>query len=403
MNPDLTFGLKLVASFAIGYFAWGGESIVVAPLVVMVWAWAKNKLQAGFIAFAYYLAGSRSVPAAAEVFFGESADVWLGPALWVGSAFILALVWGLAWGKKWIALRLLLALVVVSVPPVGMVGWLNPALGAASLFPGLGLMSFVLGISAMATLASFVRRKVRSWLKVSTASILSALAYFFTGTGGLPQAPDGWVAVQTNSGPPPNGFVEKLVRNTEIAKTVFASIRDGGKVIVLPEQHAGQWDKHSKIFFESSLGALLRETGASLIFGAATSHPEKDGKTFNSAMIYDGWEWDEFRARVVVPFSMYRPWSKTEGVEIEFSDGLKIVRDNVVAFSMCYEDMMIWPMVASALKDSPSVIISMVNGWWVESSGADLVQRQHIEAWSKIMGVPLVRSVNGSGEKEKDS
>src|SRR5207237_9452435 len=65
--------------------------------------------------------------------------------IWSGSWFLLSLPWTLAWtsdrhSQYW--WRVLLASLAGIVPPLGLIGFISPVVGAGYLFPGTGWFGF---------------------------------------------------------------------------------------------------------------------------------------------------------------------------------------------------------------------------------------------------------------------
>lgn len=381
----------------IGYIGWGHGFTILAALMPIVWMIARSRLAAFAGAFAYYLAGSRVIPSAAEVFFGEASSLALGVTLWLASAAALALPWGLLQGGMSVAsrsLRLAAALTLVSLPPLGFIGWLNPILGAAQVVSGYGVGSLVLGAILLGALAlPLPRTPLRMAVSIlSLALVVGSQAL----NSPVPATPSGWVGLTTHVGPSPEGLSEELERYRNLIELTNAALSDSTvTVIVLPEQFAGYWNRNAQRFVEAAVGPTLRSRDATLIFGAAIPTGEK-ARTTNSLLIFDGNSWSQYDARHAVPVSMWRPWAHDSTATKPMQSGVVSVHGQRALISICFEDYVVWLPLWSLLTESPDLILSSGNGWWVRGSAAQQIQLEHIEAWANIFHIPLVRALNAS-------
>ena len=64
-----------------------------------------------------------------------------------------------------------------------------------------------------------------------------------------------------------------------------------------------------------------------------------------------------------------------------------------VAFLICYEQLLVWPILQSAVE-RPTVIVGMANQYWLRDTNIPAVQRACIEAWARLFGVPFLISEN---------
>lgn len=386
--------MRWAIACGIGAAAWGEDAIELAALIVPVWGLSRSRLDAFVCMFAYYAAGSRSVPSAAATFFGAEHSQVAGLALWLAASMLLAIPWAALYGLSWRPARALGAIALTALPPIGLIGWLNPLLGASSAVAGYGPLSLVAGASIIVALALCGTAARQPRWKLSAAA-LAAVVVTVGAVAQRPAAPglDGWVAVQAHAGPAPTQFTERWERLELVTRETLTHLRQGARVIVFPEQHLGVLSIETKPFLEAALGQPLRKAGAVMVIGAAVPTGVKE-RTTNSALIYDGYGWAQHDARVAVPISMVRPWADDSTEIRPLGRGSVTIAGQRVLMSMCYEDMMVWPHLVDLVRQRHDAVVSIANGWWVGDSGAGRVQQQHIEAWARIFALPLVRSVN---------
>jgi hypothetical protein len=389
--------LPVVAGAVIGWAAWGYGFTPLAALFFLAWGAAGSRRIAYLTALAYYLAGSRVIPNAAAVFFGENTSLWLGVALWLTAGALLALPWGLLHTTsprlKDRAWRLVAALALVTLPPLGFVGWLNPILGTALIVPGWGAVSLLIGLVLALWLGTLPTRKAA----FSTALAVTLIALVSL----IGQAPtkgyDGWAGVTTHAGKMPIAHEERLIRFSETESLVKATLKDTHtRVVVLPEQHLGDFNKNTRHAMTFMLADTIKARGATVLIGAAWPTGEAY-KTTNALMVFDGETWTPIHARFAVPVSMWKPWADDSTVINPTDLRIFTVAGKKVHVSMCFEDYMPWFHLGVLLgNERPDLIVASANGWWVREGKAQAIQDEHIQAWARIFDLPLVRAVNAS-------
>lgn len=373
-----------------GFLAWGEPGITSLSVVLpMLWMAGKSRWHGAAGVFAYYLVGSRCLPDSSGAFFETAYGYQLGIAMWVGAAFLNALPWLIAWSQTTkftsIAVRILIVIIVLTIPPLGLIGWLNPWLGSASLFPGWGWWAFALGVFLMATSAFLVRKKTVIAIPIAALALIPSL---------LPHEeapPAGWHGVETQWGKPPaQNSPEKFTRWAMIAEAAEKGFEAGHEVVVLPEQIAGLWNKS----LEQYLTGYLHEhfdAGRVLVVGSGV---DVAGRMLNTAVILSKEGRDHYYARQSVPVSMWRPWAENSYASNWLASGLKVINGRLVAISMCYEDFTLGLGLTPFLQGRPQAIVSMANGWWAGNSNEVALQRLHIDTLGKVFGVPVIRSLN---------
>ncbi|ENO78993.1 conjugal transfer protein TraB [Thauera sp. 27] len=386
-----------LAGALVGWAAWGYGFTPLAALFFLLWGAAPNREVAYLTALTYYLAGSRVIPGAAAVFFGENTSLLLGIGLWLVAAGLLALPWGLlhcAQGGLRNAWRPLAALCLVTVPPLGFVGWLNPLLGTSLLLPGLGFVSLVVGLVLAIWLSLLPARRCSRW-----KSGLIAVLIGLIGLAGQPSPTSmpGWVGLTTHEGKTPEEMSDRMIRYSRTQELVESAVREEGtKVVVLPEQFLGRFNLDTERALQYLLGPMLAERSAHALIGAAL--PTGEGKqTANVLMHFDGAHWSPIKARFAVPVSMWKPWADDTTVINPTDLRLFEVAGQTAHVSLCFEDYMFWLHLGVFMTNKrPEVIIAVANGWWAQDGKAQAIQDEHINAWARIFKLPLVRSLNAS-------
>src|SRR5467141_4866872 len=137
LNSRLVLPVVAASTAAI---AWNGHLAaipfsLVAPLLVYH---AKSREHAYASMFCYYAAASWPLIPGARAFFGVQGTPLIGMFLCLTAAALLALPWGLLFtrGRGKAALSVPLCILLMAIPPLGVIGWASPLLSAGVLFPG---------------------------------------------------------------------------------------------------------------------------------------------------------------------------------------------------------------------------------------------------------------------------
>src|SRR5574338_488745 len=411
-HPPLLHGLTaargVVTGAAIGWFAWRVDgAVALAAALPLLWAVQPTRVAAGLLWIAYFLAGARDVlPAVTRFFPGEPGA--LGIVLWGLHAALLAAPWMILWPRsvasaRMVALRTASAIVALTVPPLGCLGWLSPLLAAGVLYPGLGWTGVVCAVALFgvsAVMGHAVRNdriiSVRRWMVV----MAGLLAIGIVANIGYrpPQPPPDWLALDTHLGPFPADRHAGFDRQQQLIGIAVEAITSGAKVIIFPEEVAGTW-RTAVAYWWRPLAEFAARHGATVLVGAdvpiSPGLVEEAAPRFTDSLVLLGATQGFVNARQPIPVGLWRPWSNTTAVADLTGSGVIEVRGLRVAVSLCYEDLLAWTVLLSfARMPPPQVLVSAANNWFHDGGDALWIQRRSIELWARLFGVPLLRAVN---------
>ncbi len=377
-------GMLVALSTCAGWIGWSGHVLLlpVALAFPMLWSLARTRLQATAISAAYFLAASRGLPQGVANFYGQ--DIWPGLLLWLvaSSAFVTvhSVLWADHEGSQK-PLRYLAACVALAVPPLGILGWAHPITAAGVLFPGWGwwgLGAMVAGLIVMTT----GYRPAAAWVMVGFW-LWSAAEWT------LPIHPAPWIGVDLEMGAS-LGRDTGLDRQRDLIRMV--SSHPPGTILVLPESSLGFWTPTVGRVWQRSLAG----TGITVIAGAAFI----DNQGYDNVLVKLSAEGTDilYRQRMPVPGSMWQPWrawiGEHGGAQAHyFANPVVDVANQRVAPVICYEQLLVWPILQSAFH-RPDAIVAVGNGWWTTGTSIIDIQRASSEAWSRLFGVPLIISFN---------
>ncbi|MBW9054576.1 conjugal transfer protein TraB [Rhizobium mesosinicum] len=386
MRPDhYRPALLIIAAIVAGTLGWRGHVLLlpVALAFPILWARARTRSVAALVSGGYFLAASRGLPQGVATFY--SSDLWPGLLLWLCASASFVGVHAMLWTKRsgTRSFRYLAAATLMAVPPLGITGWAHPVTAAGVLFPGWGWWGLA------ATTAGLMGLVTRMWPAVSIAFagfwVWSAVNWT------EPCLPDGWRGVDLQMG-------SSLGRNTSMQRhrDLIATVKDRGPranlTIVLPESALGFWTPAVERLWVKA----LEGTEISVVAGAAAVH----AKGYDNVLVVlsgtDGGIL--YRERMPVPGSMWQPWKSQLGerggaLAHFFANPIATTGDRQVAPLICYEQLLVWPVLQSMLHD-PDFIVAVGNGWWTQGTSIVAIQRASATAWANLFAKPLVLAFN---------
>jgi hypothetical protein len=384
---DPFHGLILTAaSVVIGAIGWSGQVLVlpIAMLFPALWAHARSRTAAAFVSAGYFLAASRGLPQGVANFYAS--DLWPGLLLWFAASLCFGLVHTVLWSKRpgWgRALRYGAAAVLMAIPPFGIAGWAHPLTAAGIVFPGWGWW----GLGA--TAAGLAVMTTRWW--PAAAIILAGLWLWSAATWTDPILPEGWKGVDLELGDS-LGRDTSLDRHRDMIETVRAATADGARFVVLPESALGFWTPTVSRVWQDG----LHGSGVAVLAGAATIDPVGYDNVLVSISAIDTQVL--YRERMPVPGAMWQPWrawmGKAGGARAHlFANPVVDVAGTRISPLICYEQLLIWPVLHSMLY-SPDMIVATGNGWWTSGTSIVAIQNASAVAWARLFDLPLVTAFN---------
>lgn len=380
LRAGMLIGLSAIA----GCTGWSGHVLLlpVAAAFPMLWSLARTRLQAMAVSAAYFLSASRGLPQGVANFYGQ--DIWPGLLLWLVASSAFVTVHSVFWTdcRGWRKpLRYVAACFVMAVPPFGILGWAHPITAAGVLFSGWGwwgLAAMAAGLAVMAT---------PYW--PAAAMALAGLWLWSAAEWTTPTLPAFWIGVDLDMGAS-LGREAGLQRQLELID--IARRHPAGTTVVLPESALGFWTPTVGRLWQTALS----DTGVSVIAGAAVINE----RGYDNVLIRMSDESNDvlYRERMPVPGSMWQPWRAwlggDGGARAHFlANPVVQIGDVKAAALICYEQILIWPVLQSAFH-RPDVIIAVGNGWWTEGTSISAIQRASSVAWARLFPLLLVISFN---------
>lgn len=381
----------------IGFFCLSSIPRMATPILALpiLWGLANNREVAFCVMFAYFFTASRGLLPGAAVFlskdhtFIQAAAVYFFMPLGISLPFLI--FWSKCVKKK--ALCLATAFIVTfALPPLSLIGVVNPLIASGIVFRGLGYMGMFLTLLIW-LLCLFKRRIALLTLCVIFGfTVLPSADWYEEAT------PGGIKAVDTSFGSLGSGSYS-FERDRDRTQFIFHGLRKqnlldtDSKIIVLPETIAGRLNPTALDLWKQEFGRLLPGDSA-VIFGGEL--PTDNGKKYDNAaiMLYKD-ELTIVTQRVPVPYSMYKgPFAKTGANLHLFDDGILQLPDGrKAAVVVCYEAYLTWPYLTS-MRHKPDILISIANLWWCKGTSLPITQRTTVKLWGLLFGVPTLFATN---------
>jgi hypothetical protein len=305
--------------------------------------------------------------------------------LWIAASAILAAPWALVWTISNTACfwRVPLGLIISAVPPIGIMGWASPLTAAGILFPGTRWFGLIgtMALSGMAVVTP------KTTLCAALIGATAALAIY----PGQMAPPAGWEAVNTQFGGAGFGPSDPLSDFAAAQWIQARALESHARVIVFPESAVPRWNEATELFWRPTL-ALLRASGKTIILGAGVSKPGTD--RFDNVLLTRGAQnGPDLPQRIPVPIGMWRPGTST-GVPIHlWGSGTVNIAGERAAILICYEQLLVWPILMSAL-DRPTLIVGIANDYWAIGTRIPAVQLAATMGWANLFGIPALTARN---------
>jgi apolipoprotein N-acyltransferase len=373
--------------------AWNGHLGViplslVAPLLVYH---TKSRKHAYASMFSYYAAATWPLIPGARAFFGVQGTPVIGLFLCLTAAGLLALPWGLLFtrGRGGAALYVPMCILLTAMPPLGIIGWASPLLSAGVLFPA----SKWFGLALIIVFLSVFRFKpAQSFLGLTVCAVVFHFQYTEA------RLPAGWEAVNTNYGGVGQGDPEFTTEyNTH--QSIQSTIRESHAVVLLfPEHLITHWNESTDAFWGETLTAVAAQhrtvlLGAGIDPPATLRNPFAQNRYLNVLLARGEENAAVYQERIPVPIAMWKPLS-ADGVPLElFGRGTIHINAQKAAVLICYEQVVVWPFLSSALEH-PTVLLTASNDYWAKDTRIPAIQQSSAASWARLFDLPVLSATN---------
>lgn len=375
-----------LAGFCVGATAWIGylAAIPISLFIFLLLGRLEARTSVLVLMVGYYAGATWQVFPAAATFFGHHVSPFEVILLWAGWSLVLGLPWAAFWSRKrerrLYTVPILLAL--LAAPPLGLIGVASPLTTSGVLFPGLGWFGLVLTLFICGLLASY---PVAGVALATFCSVPAQLVYH------EPQPPSDWQAVTTHFGGVGLDTPSPLAEYTAAQWIQQTALGSPAHVIVFPETVVSNWNEATDTFWDGTF-ELLKGQGKTILVGANVSDASSP-HYFNSLLIRGATQQSDFLQRIPIPMAMWTPGSD-RGVPLRLNGAgtLRVAGQNG-AILICYEQLLIWPVLTS-FKEHPSVLIGVANDYWARHTTVPEIQHACLTSWARLFHLPMLWAEN---------
>lgn len=380
-----------VTGFAIGVVAASGHMLTLClTLAVLSLLGLSRSRKAVFsLMFSYYAGATWQILPGASVFFGHHANPIQVILLWATTSAILALPWAVFFSTS-ANFRLFtvpLTLIVLAIPPLGIVGVASPLITAGVLFPGTAWLGLILTLLLCGLLASYPR-----WgLVLALGAALPANLVYQA-----PAQPEDWEAVSTHFGGVGLDAASPLAEYSAAQFIQQTALNSKAHFIVFPETVVSNWTEATEAFWGRTIQTLKRD-GKTMLVGAIIPASENH-QPFNSVVIRGANGPTDFLQRIPVPISMWNPFSDDSIPLLLHGQGTVDLGEHDLAgqraaILICYEQLLIWPELTS-FAQHPTILVGIANDYWARGTSIPKIQRVSLTSWARLFRVPLLWAEN---------
>jgi len=333
----------------------------------------------------YYLFSSRGLLFGTANYFEND---YIAIIIWFSAAFITSSLWILIWSplkKKRLYLFPIL-LILLIIPPVGFISWVNPIISSAILFPKLGFLGIILYILFIYILLIMSSRKrdLMQFIIVTTV-LISTIAlshqYVKSSNNQITLHPINSNLIYKNKA---IDFMGDYRRQKKLLSIVNKSPYN---TILLHENALGNFNQNNMIIWKNM------DKNKTILAGATIINKEIGGYdnalmeiTHNSNKVI-------YKQRVPVPITMWRPWNEQGANAYPFQTPTIRYKDNRVGVFICYEQLLSYPYLFTMLNH-PNYIIGVSNLWWIKDKSIRKIQLRSMKLWGLLFNTPSISSTN---------
>jgi apolipoprotein N-acyltransferase len=137
----------------------------------------------------------------------------------------------------------------------------------------------------------------------------------------------------------------------------------------------------------------VSHAGKTLLIGAGEPIPGS-ARYYNAVIIVGDHAAPSLHQRIPVPGGMWNPFHSDRGVALNLlGAGTVDVSGQRAVVLICYEQLLTWPMLRSAIE-RPTVLVAISNESWTVGTWVPRVQHTCVRAWARLFGLPVISAIN---------
>ena len=94
-----------------------------------------------------------------------------------------------------------------------------------------------------------------------------------------------------------------------------------------------------------------------------------------------------------IPIAMWKPLGD-DGVPLNlFARGTIRIHNQNAAVLICYEQILVWPFLSSALEH-PTILLTTSNDYWAKNTRIPAIQQSSAASWARLFHLPVLSATN---------
>ncbi len=304
---------------------------------------------------------------------------------WVTPALLLSIPFALAPAMP--RTGIIAALVLIILPPLGMIGLPSPLIVAGVLLPGAGFVGLALVVGLFQLLYSL---SVPKPVGASLALVLAGALSYGAAVSNVPRSGAGFVGINTELGHAVSADGDYMAdyHSQNRILEILKNTEGGAPIPLFPEAMGGR--------LTGTAQARLRSIAASVDREFITGGEEfTDSGQYNNVLVHVSGDSINilYRQRMPAPWFMWRG-----GMDGFFRADLTrpgtFLFDEInVGALICYEIALPWLILRTHWHE-PDAVLVISNLWWSNRTNIPAIVRLHIAAWSRLFGIPWISAIN---------
>ena len=100
-----------------------------------------------------------------------------------------------------------------------------------------------------------------------------------------------------------------------------------------------------------------------------------------------------YQERIPIPIAMWKPLGD-DGVPLNlFARGTIRIHNQNAAVLICYEQILVWPFLSSALEH-PTILLTTSNDYWAKNTRIPAIQQSSAASWARLFQIPVLSATN---------
>ena len=169
-------------------------------------------------------------------------------------------------------------------------------------------------------------------------------------------------------------------------------------VLLFPEHLVTHWNESTQAFWGDTLTSVAAQhrtvlIGAGINPPAASRNPFAQNRYLNVLLARGEENTALYQERIPIPIAMWKPLGD-DGVPLNlFARGTIRVHNQNAAVLICYEQILVWPFLSSALEH-PTILLTTSNDYWAKNTRIPAIQQSSAASWARLFHLPVLSATN---------